>query len=107
MPQALKGLRTAPSLKYLSLQDNPIQISLQQTYRFEIATLLPDLHGLDRNAVTFDERSYRLNNRSVRFCSMNSFSRLSPQMTLVFLPELSAAEHLALLEDQLQNITLH
>ena len=99
MPQALKGLRTAPNLKYVSLQDNPIQISLQQTYRFEIASLLPDLHGLDRNAVTFDEFTYRLNNRSLRFCSMNSFSRLSSQMTLVFLPELSAAEHLALLED--------
>ena len=77
MPHAISGLKEAPNLKYLSLQGNPIQITLQQTYRFEVASTIPQLIGLDRNVVTFDEYTYRLANRSIRFCSMNSFSRLS------------------------------
>lgn len=60
--------------------------------------------GLDQNVVTFDELTYRMENRSIRFCSMNTFSRLSPQATAIFIPEMSALQHQIILDQQLSMI---
>ena len=40
---AISGLVDAPSLVYLSLQDNPVEDMLKQAYRYEVARMLPNL----------------------------------------------------------------
>ena len=43
--EAISSLKSAPNLKYLALEDNPI--SEINMYRYDMASLLPKLLGLD------------------------------------------------------------
>ena len=63
--------------------------------------MLPFLHGLDQNIVAFDEKMHLLDNKSVRYCSMNTFSQLNPQAEMSFVPDFSAPKHLKLLDEQM------
>lgn len=64
-----------------------------------MAQLLPNLYALDQNLVMFDEVHRLLENRSIRYHSMNSFSRIDPQLTQSFKNGLSANAHLSLLSE--------
>ena len=66
-----------------------------------MAKLVPFLYVLDQNIVTYDERISHLDNLSVRYCSMNTFSRVNPQATMSFVADFSAAKHIKLLDEQI------
>ena len=57
---------------------------------------------LDQNILTYDETVKLLDNRSVRYCSMNTFSRVDPQVTTSFIDNFTAAKHLKLLDEQME-----
>ena len=96
----LRGLKGAKKLRYLDLVDNPIQIKLR-SYRYDMAQMLPWLYGLDQNTISYDEKEHLLDNKSVRYCSMNTFSQLNSQAVMTFVPDFSAAKHLKLLDEQI------
>ena len=91
----LVGLRGAPNLHYLSLTDNPIQENYLSC-RYEIAGLLPGLLALDQNVVTYDEKIKHLYNRSIRYCSLSTFSKLDEATTRSFVADFPASKHLQL-----------
>ena len=97
----LSGLRGAPNLRYLNLDENPIKQKLKLAYRYDMARILPDLYVLDQNVLTYDEKNKLLENRSVRYCSMNTFTEVNPQATMSFVQDFSAAKHLKLLDEQM------
>ena len=99
----VRCLSEAEKLRYLSLQDNPIQ-EILKTYRYDLVQILPNLYALDNNTIMFDEIHRLFDNRSVRYCSMNYFSRCLPQATVAFIPNLVANQHLSLLNEQIAQL---
>lgn len=97
----LRGLKGAKNLKYLNLDNNPLKPKLKTAYRYEVAAILPQLYVLDQNTLTYDEKEKLLDNKSVRYCSMNTFTRVDPQATVSFVQDFSAAKHIKFLNEQL------
>lgn len=69
-----------------------------------MARILPNLQGLDKNVTTYDEKTYSLEHKSIRFCTMNSYTILEPSSTVTFVPEYGAVQHLKLLDEQVTTI---
>ena len=93
----LQGLSRASQLKHLILAENPVAkvgtlfSKWDTTYRFELLELIPQLKAIDYNVCTDDERLCTPDCQSIRFRSMNTFSRFVFE---VFPTEMSANAHI-------------
>ena len=101
--EQVSGLSQAPNLIYLSLEGNPIT-DASMMYRYDIAKLFPTLLALDQNIVMHDERYTILDHKSIRYCTMNTFSEINPAVTTSFVADFSASKHIRFLEEQITHI---
>ena len=96
--QELQGLSKANSLKHIILTENPVaQVGSlfsrwDTTFRFELLQMIPQLKAIDYNVCTDDERLCVPGCQSIRFRSMNTFSRFDFE---IFPSEMSANAHIS------------